>query len=344
MKQKQIIVLALILSALFLAVLTKSIIQNWKYQETGGPQVYGALSFELQPKAVEKILIGRGEKKQSVSLVKTGGIWKVENLWDAAASTEKIDFLIKKMQEAKGELRGARKILFKDFGIEDGDAFFLKFIGSSGRPVLDLRIGIQTPGAGGCFLREAGSDEVYFADISVSELLGLYTALNEAEPRADFWADLTLFRLRPDRVASVAVRKGTNTVLEVRRENTGEDLSKNPWSFVKAADPQKGPDPEKVLRFLAVLNSVQAQTVVDPAGKDYGLEAPFLEIRVTEKDSQEVQTIIGPQRPKEEFCFVKISGRPEIFKLKAHYLQDLEMTDEKLVKETPASSNPPKTS
>ena len=47
---------------------------------------------------------------------------------------------------------------------------------------------------------------------------------------------------------------------------------------------------------------------------------------------------------KEDFFFVKISNHPEIFKLSAHYLQDLDMKDEQLLKEEapPAAKAPPK--
>ena len=81
---------------------------------------------------------------------------------------------------------------------------------------------------------------------------------------------------------------------------------------------------------------------MDPSGKDYGLDAPVLEIAVTEKDRGEVRVSVGAKDAKEDVYFVKASNRPEVFKLSANDFQDLDMKDEQLLKQVPGPQEPPK--
>jgi len=338
MKQKQIIILSLVLSVLLVGTLIKTVIQKENVQTVPGNQIYGSLAFGFEPHKVETILIGRGMRDPLVELVKESGLWKVKGLWAANANEEKVDNFLGELRGARGEIRATGRDFFPDFGIRDAEAFFIKLIGAGNATLLDLRVGTKTTGSRGYFLRKANGDEVYFTDTNMAELLGIYTNFTEAVPSNSYWADLALFHADIDRTISVVMEhisaeRRRTTVLGIRREGTESDLTKKLWSFINQGSSKKPVDSEKVLRLFVTLNSVQAQSVADPSGKDYGLDTPFLEITVTEKGHNEIHAIVSPKNVKEDVCFVKISNRPGIFKLSAHYLQDLDMKDEQLLKD-----------
>ena len=343
MKPKQIIVLGIILGVLLAGALFKSVIQKMDPRTVSGAQLDGGVAFDFEPGKIEKILIGRGAKAQPVELVKANGIWKVKSLWGAVADETRVAGFLEKLCGTRGELRATGKNFFADFGIGDADAFSIKLTGLQNTTLLDLKLGAKTAGSGGYFLRKAAGEEVYFTDMDMAELLGIFTTFSEAVPLSGYWADLVLFRIDRDRCLSVVTEhlskeKGRTAILGIRREGTGGEPSKDPWRFIKAGDPKKVPDPDKVLRLLIAFNSVQAQSVVDPAGKEYGLDTPLLEIAVTEKERGETRLTVSPKNEKEDVYFVKASDRYGIFKVSAHYFQDLDMKDEQLLKESPAAS------
>ena len=341
MKRNQIIILGIILGALVAATLLKTVVQKMDPRTAKGTQLYGALAFDFTPGKVERILLARGMETPSVELVKTNGFWKVKSLWNAAANEGKVNNFLAKLRSAQGELRATEKNLFADFGIGDQEAFSIQLKGAENRSFLDLRIGAKPVDREGYFLRKAAGDEVYFTDMNMAELLGIFTEFTKAVPLSGYWADLALFHIDIDHCLSVVTEhlskeKGRTPVLGIRRDGTGDDPSKNPWNFIKEEAPKKFADPDKALRLLVALNSVQAQSVVDPNGKDYGLDTPLLEIAVSEKDRGEVRATFSPKNEKEDVYFVRVSDRPEVFKLSAHYFQDLDLKDEQLLKEAPA--------
>lgn len=349
MKKKQIIILSLILGALLAGTVLKALIQKTDPRTMPGFQSFGDLAFHFEPGNVEKILLGRGGKVP-VELVKVNGRWEIPSLWGAAALEGKVINLLEKIRGIRWESRATGQKFFADFGISDEEAFSMQLMGRGTAPLLDLRVGTKPVGQNGYFLRKASGDEVYFTDTNMAELLGIFRDFAEALPSPDFWPDLKLFDIKIDRVSSVVVNhlsEGKERVptLGIRRDAAGDDPSKNPWNFIKEETPAKTVDPEKVLRFLVALNSTEAQNVVDPSGNDYGLDAPVLEIAVTEKDRGEVRVALSPKGAKREIYFVKVSNRPEVFKVMANYFdfRDLDMKDEQLLKEASAAEVSPKT-
>lgn len=347
MEKKQIMILILILAILLAGTALKILIQKKDPQTVPGPQFSGALAFQFEPATVERILLRRTAKTPQVELVKVNGRWEIKSLWGAIANEGKVISFLEKIRDIRWEPRAAGGKFFADFGIDHAEAFSIRLTGAENSPILDVRVGTKPAGRDGYFLRKASGDEVYFTDTNMAELLGIFTAFNEAAPLSGYWANLALFNIPIDRVLSVVMKpfaggKEQPPVLGIRREVTGDDPSKNPWSFIKEESPAKTVDPEKVLRLLVALNSVQAQAVVDPNGQDYGLGAPVLEIAVTEKDRGEVRVTVGPKNAKEDVYYVKVSDRPEVFKLSANDFADLDMKDEQLLKEIPAAKAPPK--
>ncbi|HNX67901.1 MAG TPA: DUF4340 domain-containing protein [Candidatus Omnitrophota bacterium] len=348
MNQRTIFILSVIFGALVLGLGVQALFRAYDRTTAGSGRDGSVLAVSFDPAKVEKILIGRPVQPAGraavapVELVKDGAAWKVKNLWNAKADPAKIKTLLQKIGALRGEFRGSGKDLFPDFGITDTEAFSLKFEAASDVSVLDLRIGTK-PAGNGYFVRKAGGNDVYFAEIDLAGLFGIFTPFEDAIPAGDFWADVTLFDLAPEKVRKITVNhiRGTEKQMTAgcALEKDPKDPAQTTWVFLQRADRSFALDPDKVLRFIATLNSVKAQKVVDPAGKDYGLEKPAWEIAVTEGERETVLSL-GAKDEKTSSYFVKISAVPAIFQLSAYYAEDLQIDDSRFMKEAP-KENPP---
>jgi hypothetical protein len=102
-------------------------------------------------------------------------------------------------------------------------------------------------------------------------------------------------------------------------------------------------DAGKVLKFIAVLGSIKAQKVVDPAGRGYGLEKPVWQLGVSEGD-RKVLLNGGAKNAKEEVCYVKPVGGSTVFALESSYFEDLDTDDTRFVKDVTPSAEEKKVS
>lgn len=338
MEKKQILILVLILGALTIGIVAKSWIQANDFTVQSGVTTEDAVLFQLDPAKVERILIGKGPSTPPIELFKEKDLWRVKSLWGVRADAGKVKNLLEKLQSAKGELRGTQKKLFSDFGIRDEEALSIIITDAGNKALLDLRVGIQQAGMQGCFLRKAGSEEVYLSEVNVPGLLGIYASLKEGLPLNDYWADVTLFNLQAEKVQKITVhfiKNGVKTMTAgVALVVDSKDTTKKTWSFLQRPDKSSSLDPEKVTRFIATLNSIKAIGVADPNGKNYGLENPSLEVAVTEGDEETVLSL-GAKDEKANIYFVKLSNSTTVFTLTAYYFEDLGIDDTRFLKEPP---------
>jgi hypothetical protein len=84
------------------------------------------------------------------------------------------------------------------------------------------------------------------------------------------------------------------------------------------------------MRYIAMLNSIRAQEIMDPSGKGYGLENPAWELRVIE-DGKTRSLFAGPKDPKEFIYFVKRDDALAVYRLSGYYFQDLNVTNDSFV-------------
>jgi hypothetical protein len=273
MTKKQILILSVILTVLAMGILLKAWVRS-AGEGAGSAVRTGVALADVNPAKIERILIGRGLEAASVELAKESGVWKVKSLWDAPANSFKVEKFIQQLSSARGELRGTGKDLLKDFGIEDANSFSIKFLGTGNGVLLDLRIGTKKDGAEDSFIRKAGSADVYFVDMDLTETLGVYTAPGTAKPTGTPWADLSLFRLDPEKLTKITIDRMNGNektmVLGLAREIDPKDPGRGSWKYLRP-EMRLPLDPEKVIKFIATMNSVQAEKVADPGGKGYGL-------------------------------------------------------------------------
>ncbi|MFA7255170.1 MAG: DUF4340 domain-containing protein [Candidatus Omnitrophota bacterium] len=336
MKPKQIIVLSIIFGILAAGILLKSLARS--AGDNAGAAQGGRVAFaRFDPAKLERITIRHGNQSPVVELANENGIWKVKSLWGAQADPVKVEALIEKLRSAQGELRGSGKKLFTDFGIQDAEAFSMQLFGAGNVLLLDLRLGTQKAGENGYFMRQAKSENVYLVDANMEELLGIFENFKEAVPASAPWADLRLFNLDTEKVTEVAVFRiqgeEKTRVAGLKRETDPKDPLKISWKFLRQ-DVSSLPDPDKVLKFIAAMNSIQAQKVVDPGGPGYGLEKPVWQLAVIE-ESKKTFLNAGSKDEKAELLYVARSGNSTVFGLQASFFDDLNVDDTHFLKDAP---------
>lgn len=344
MKPKQIIILSIVFGILALGILLKSWVRS-AGDSAGVAQGDGVVLAECDPSKLERILIGRGSQATSVELAKENGTWKVKSLWNAKADPLKVEKLIQKLCSVRGELRGSGEKLFADFGIQDADAFSIRFFGAGNVLLQDLKVGTKQAGESDFFIRKAASENIYLVEVNVAELLGIYSASDGATSEGSFWADLSLFNLDPEKVTKITLSllKGDERtrVVGLERETGAKDPLKSSWKFLNKDRPSL-PDPDKVLKFIVVMNNLRAQKAVDPGGK-YGLEKPVWQLSVTEK-GKETLLNAGPKDEKKELYYVDRLWDPVVFSLSASFFNDLNVEDTYFLKDSPSAAKPGKDS
>jgi len=343
MKPKQIIVLSVILVVLALGIFLKTWVRS-AADNAGLAEKSDSMITSFDPSKVDRILIAHGAEPTSVELKKEKGSWEVKSLWNAKADPVKVQTLIQKLHSVRGELRSTGKKFFPDFEIRDTDGFSIKFLDAGNMPLADLRLGKKRAGEEGYFLRKAAGESIYLVDLNMAELLGIHADFDEAAPLSSVWADLSLFNLDPEKVTKITayqLKKGEGTmVLGLSRTTDPKDPAKSFWEFQRR-DMTLPIDPEKVLKFIATLISIKAQKVVDPGGKNYGLEQPVWQLAVSEGDKKTILSA-GPKTGKEGLYYVKTSARESVFVLNAGFFDDLNVDDTHFVKGASPAGEPKK--
>lgn len=339
MKQKNIILLGIILAVLAFGIFLKYWMQSSDYMVQSSKDISEPPLFGFDSAQIEKILIGRGLTGAPVELARENAEWRVKSLWNSKADPAKVNQLLEKIRTARGELRGTSKGLFMDFGIRDEEAYSIKLMGQNNSVFLDLRVGMRQAGMEGYFFRRGNSEEVYFVDVDMAGLLGIYSPFEVGKPANDFWTDLVLFSLHPEQVQQISLtRLGEKSSAGVVLEADPKEAQKREWKFIRK-DLSSPLDPDKVIRFIATLNSIKGQKLVDPNGAGYGFEKPTLAIVVKESE-KEITLTLGAKDEKENIIYVKISGSPSVFCLSSYYLSDLDIDDTHFFKELTPSPAP----
>ncbi len=343
MTKKQIMILGAILAVLALGIFLKFWVRSAS-DNAGSARNERVALVEFDPAKLERILIGCGSQSPAVELANENGDWKVKSLWNAKANPAKVEKFIQGLLASRGELRTSGKSFFADFGIQDADAFSIKLFGAGNTLLQDLRLGTKQAGEDSYFIRKATSENIYLVDMNMAELLGIHTDLHDASPTSLFWADLSLFNLDPEKVTKITVYllKGDEKtmVAGLERVTDPKDPLKNSWKFLRK-NMSSPLDPDKVLKFIVVMNSVRAEKVVDLGGKGYGFEKPVWQLAVTENGKKKLLTV-GSKDDKGELFYVKRSGEPAAFALKSSFFDDLNVDDIHFLKDVSPAVKPKK--
>ena len=351
MKTKQIIVLAVILVALIAGVL----IRNSHKPAELATEDYTSLGFSLDPDKVSHIELTQGKAGKPVRIAKKAKPWGLPDIADAPADAEKVNRFLEDVKKTKGELRARDKNLFKDFGVGDSDAFWIRFFDEGGKNFLTLLFGNKKADNQSVFVRRADSDAVYLADANLLGDIGIYGEPAGKELRADFWPDLKIVPAKAEDIQQIKIQRSgegqsfaaASLVHEVQPA-TVQQVPAQPkgaqWRFERT-DLPFAIDREKVEEFVNSLTAWRAQKVLAPeAGKSYGFEKPFWEMRLVPKQGAEILIQRGVLDQESNTYFIRVSASPIVFTVTSYSLKDRDADDARFFVSNPLGIDPAKIS
>ena len=289
MKLKHIIFLAIVLALLLGALFAKKICVRHEIEIAE----YKNLQISIIPANVYGIEIKKAKKKEPLKLARKETGWTIASKWNIKGKTETIENLLTSLTGLQGELRSSSQKLLPDYGISKDQAFSIVILNKEGKPLEQLFIGAEKPSYGSCFVRKAASRDVYLVNKDIFASLGIYGEPREAKIDADRWMDLSVAALDVEKIEVVKLIYTTDrpiTTVDIKKEL---DAEKNLKQWVTAGEkPVFDIDAKKIKDFLKKINDLRGTKAVDPRGKGYGFDKPFLKVSLqgTEKP---VEILVG---------------------------------------------------
>jgi Domain of unknown function (DUF4340) len=119
-----------------------------------------------------------------------------------------------------------------------------------------------------------------------------------------------ILTLKPTDIDKVEIQKKDNPAIVLAKESGDQWQITAPESFPA--------DHTEVTDVLSTLSSLGSDRLVEDKASDlslYGLNAPALQVQVTEKDSKTQRLLIGDDTPTNSAVYAKLDGDPRIFTL-----------------------------
>lgn len=297
--------------------------------------VYERLEFLANPLDVYAIDIRKAQDSILLRLERRRDRWHIPSRWNVRANAEKVNGLIVDILDMKGELRSDDSALLDDYGISDREAISVSLYDKEHKPLNRFYVGTKRPGRGDSFIRPDRSDRVYLGNTDILYLIGIYGDPAEATITPEMWMDLSLMTFDPEAVTGIRITAGRDggesTVVDLAKAGEG-----NGWAF--AGDPSSGAvDPKKVQQFLRKLLDLRAENVVDPQGKGYGFQSPYLTVRVGKDTAENTLIIGGPIADGKENRFARTPDG-YIFTVNSYALKALEVGPEAFTLDGPAAA------
>jgi len=292
MKAKHIITLLVIFGVLAGFLFVKKLYMSPRVETTE----YEALGLSLEAKDIYSIEIKNSGQEESLRFEKKDKKWFIASKWNAKAKKETIEEFLRNMVSVNGELRSSSDKLFSDYGISDEEAYSFSFYGKDGEIIEHLLLGIKKPEFGKSFLRKKDSKDVYLADKDVFPLIGTYAFDDpkEASINTKRWIDLSFMEFDIEEIESINVTRldeDKKIVTVDVKKILDEEKDLKQW-IAQGTEPIFAIDAKKIKGFLNALNRIQAEELVDPEDKDYGLKSPYLALTLKTKDAS-FEVIVG---------------------------------------------------
>ena len=261
---------------------------------------------------VARITIGYGEDEEAVALDKGPDGWIVSTSWQAKASDQRLDALLKVLSRLTGEFRSDSADVLADYGLDEGAAVTIRAWDGDGQQVIALDVGHAAGNGQGQFVRRPGENAVYMSDARVLGALGLYSG--PAQPQSRFFLDLQA--VQEDKTAIDAITltddHGTRTMTKVfapepatadsaAADTTAPKVDRLTWEWELTAPKREPLAKTKADGVLGGVAAIRAVDVVDPAADPatYGLDRPSRQAVLTFADGHTVTLDFGKDREKE---------------------------------------------
>lgn len=337
MKQKQIIILALILALLAGAVFY---LKSQKPPELVSEE-YAALGFSFAEEAVAALRISKGAvsaENPASEIAKEGDVWKIKSAWNARADQEKIHLLVQDILSLKGELRGSSKELFSDFGIGDDQGIRMTFSDVSGKPLADLMVGLKKADYRYLFVRESGSEKVFMTEAPLLNKIGLFGDPEKEGLNQVFFASLDVVQMDTEKVTGLTLTRFKDgkpvVTAKVTKDTDPADAAKKKWKYHRT-DLPFNLEAAKIQSFLREHVRWKAQTILDPKGKDYGFNRPYWTMEVAFEDGNNINLTAGDLDMEKRTYPINVSGEPAVFQLSKFYFDEIDIDESRFFETNP---------
>jgi hypothetical protein len=310
LKNKNILILAAVLVVLLgISLVQKAGYKNSTTQSSTAPLVEETFTADQ----LDRITLGQGADAEAVVLLAGPTGWVVTTSWDAAASSQRIDALLRSLGGLSGEYRSDNEDVLADYGLADDKAVKIRAYDKEGALKIAVDVGGTPVGSSGNFVKKPGSNAVYISGVNLRSQLGIYD--EDGQPGNKHFLDLQAVqedRLEVDRI----ILDDGGQVLEMEKDFAppkpapgqteaqadsaavvnGPD--RTTWEWEMTAPRAQALVKTKADQVLSSVVAIRAVDVEDPAGDmaSYGLDAVLRTATLMRQDGTQTVLEFGSAR------------------------------------------------
>ena len=269
--------------------------------------------------------------------------WIVFTHFDAPVTATKIDTFLGNLVGLQGEFRAiGGESSFGTYDLTEESAVHIIGYKDTGDALgFHVLVG-KSPGYGNRFMRAAGEDTIYVADVDLRQAAGIQSDENADAPKPDTWLDKKILEFEKTDITKLTLTMPGKEVAFEYREKPAEEPEETPEGEEDAEAPPTltpeyewvavsggGGHPIKDTGLQGVLGKIAtlgASGIVDPANKEeYGLDAPVFGVRATLLgESDEIVLEAGhPDRDSDGYVRVASRNRDVVYKLSRYNFEQL---------------------
>lgn len=283
------------------------------------------LPGEFSRANLDRLAIGYGLQAEAVLLARGAEDWHVASAWNAKASGQRLDTLLRSLSGLRGEFRSDSPHVLADYGFTDSTSVTIAGWDLAGAEVFQLEIGGKPEGSSGNFVRLAGSNEVFLTSQNLLSNLGLWGG--PERPQSRHFLELQALSL--DRQDIDAIRLEGDIALTLAKEHVmiepgpADTVHTEPWpdrsQWEWRLDGRQNAVKTRADGVLNAAASLRAQDVADPGAglAAYGLDRPARRAVLVRADGTETVLAFGSLRQADGAApggyYLRIDEEPTIW-------------------------------
>jgi len=280
----------MILAGILVALIVISIAQHTRHDRTTSrASSETLLPGEFVRADLARVTVGYGQDPEALVLVAGPDRWRVASAWNAQASDQRIDALLRSLSNLRGEFRSDHADVVADYGFTDSTTITITGLDETGGEVFAIQVGNKPSRGQGNFVRRPGADEVYLTGTAVLGDLGLWSGPERPQSRH-------FIALKGDAPLTLTKRYEMVEPAESDTVHTEAYPDRSQWEW--RLDGDRPAMKTKADGVLGAVCSIRAQDVADPAAglAAYGLADPARRVVITLVDGSETVLEFGDKR------------------------------------------------
>lgn len=255
-----------------------------------------------------RLAVGYGSHETAVLLTRGPDDWYVASAYNARASGQRIDTLLRSLGNLRGEFRSDSPGVLADYGFTDTTVVTIAGFDPGDRELFRIEIGGRPEGAMGNFVKLPGSSAVYLTAQNLLSNLGLWAG--PEPPQSRHFLELQALRLERQDIDSIRLEGEVSMTLakehvtiepaEGDTLHTEAFVDRTQWEW--RLDTGQRAVKTRADGVFNSATSLRAQDVADPAADlaAYGLEPPRRRAVLVHADGTQTVLAFGALRETED--------------------------------------------